>query len=231
MTQWIFLAGVLALAAYLVGSVPFGYVVARLKGIDIRQHGSKNIGATNVARVLGRKWGYLVFALDVLKGAVPVAMAGVWLHPGGQPAGGPDPVVLLLLWLLVACAAIAGHIFPVWLRFRGGKGVATSLGVVLAIYPFFTFPGLIALGVWVVVVLIWRYVSLASIAAAVAFPAALLAMSLIGGQWGMSHIWPLVIFGCAMPLLVVWRHRTNIARLIAGTESKIGRRSSQSAAK
>jgi glycerol-3-phosphate acyltransferase PlsY len=222
--DWIIALLVLPIGAYLVGSIPFGYLVGRLKGIDISQHGSKNIGATNVARVLGRKLGYTVFALDVLKGAVPVALAGLWLHHSSAPASLAGPA-MLGLWLLTAFAAIIGHIFPVWLRFRGGKGVATSLGVVLAIFPFFTLPGLIALTVWVVFALIWRYVSLASIAAAVAFPAALLVMSLVfGGAWAPARIWPLLAFAVAMPLLVILRHRTNVARLIAGTESKIGQR-------
>ncbi len=222
--------GVLALAiAYLLGAVPFGYLLVKWKtGGDVRSSGSGNIGATNVARVLGRKLGYAVFALDVLKGATPVALAGLWLHGSSAGAALAGPA-MLGLWLLTAFAAIAGHIFPVWLGFRGGKGVATSLGVVLAIYPFFTLPGLIALAVWVVFALIWRYVSLASIAAAVAFPAALLAMSLaFGGAWAPRHIWPLLAFGVAMPLLVILRHRTNIARLIAGTESRIGQRKSSS---
>ena len=217
--NWLIALVVLPLASYLLGSIPFGYLAGRLKGIDIRQHGSRNVGATNAGRVLGRRWGLAVFALDVLKGAVPVVGAGLWLHRAGEFAG-PG---LLALWMLDAFAAVAGHVWPVWLGFRGGKGVATSLGVLLALYPFFTWPGLLALAAWVVVTLASRYVSLGSLVAAVVFPATLLAMSLtIGETWSPGRIWPLLAFALAMSLLLIWRHRGNIARLLAGTENKIG---------
>lgn len=215
--SWLIAAVLFAVAGYLVGSIPFGYLAGRLRGIDIRQHGSRNVGATNVGRVLGKKWGLSVFALDVLKGGLPVALAGAILHHGGAAAGPTG----LALWLLAAFAAIAGHIWPVWLRFRGGKGVATSLGVVLAVYPYFTWPGLIALAAWVAVTAVSRYVSLGSIVAALVLPASLTALCLCG-VWSARAIWPLMIFAWAMPLLVIARHRANIGRLLAGTENKIG---------
>lgn len=237
--SWILAAGVFPLLGYLCGSVPFGFLAGRIRGVDLRKVGSGNVGATNAVRVLGKGWGYSVFLLDVLKGAVPVFLVGLWLpwdetfmevssaHGQGVIHAVRSPMVLSL-WLLTAFAVIAGHVWPVWLRFKGGKGVATSLGVVLAIYPFFTWPGLVALGVWVVVVLIGRYVSLASIAAAITLPAALTAVSLLsGGQWHPQRIWPLLVFAWVMALLVVWKHRSNISRLLAGTENRIGRRGKQ----
>jgi acyl phosphate:glycerol-3-phosphate acyltransferase len=227
--------------AYLAGSVPFGFIIGRLNGVDMRTAGSGNVGATNVGRVLGRRWGDLCFALDVLKGFIPVFMVA-FLYGGfiiqGPPCfgfhgqrldvdcslgAGPAGLELQLLWLLVAGCAILGHVFPVWLKFKGGKGVATSLGVVLGFYPYFTWAGLAAFGLWIVTVLIWRYVSLASIVAAVAFPWLFMAACLVF-DWPLTKLWPLLAFAAVMACLVIVRHRTNIVRLRAGTENKIGRR-------
>jgi glycerol-3-phosphate acyltransferase PlsY len=210
-------------AAYLLGAVPFAFLIARAYGKDLRTIGSGNIGATNLARALGRKWGYICFALDVLKGFIPmVAVRAI--------AGTPDRPALLALWLAVGVAAILGHVFSVFLAFKGGKGVATSFGVALGLWPYFTIPGLVALAVWVAVVLVWRYVSLASICGAVSFAIALLVGILIVPDWTVSALWPLLIAAVGIPLMVIVRHRENIRRLIAGTESKIrdkGSRSSQ----
>lgn len=224
---WLIAAGLFPLLGYLFGSVPVGYLAGRIHGIDIRQHGSRNVGATNVGRVLGKKWGLSVFALDVLKGSLPVALAGLFLHSRCVSTTCPAITgpALYGLWLIPAFTAVIGHICPVWLKFRGGKGVATSLGVVLAVYPFFTWSGLIGLAVWILVVLITRYVSLGSICAVLTFGASLVVFSVVrGGAWAPRHIWPLLIFGCVMPLLVIARHRANIGRLFAGTEHKIGQR-------
>lgn len=200
--------------AYLLGSVPFAFLIARAHGKDLRTIGSGNIGATNLARALGRKWGYICFVLDVLKGLIPmVAVRAI--------AGTPDKPALVVLWLVVGAAAIVGHVFPITLGFKGGKGVATSFGVALGLWPYFTLPGLIALAVWVTVVLIWRYVSLASICGAVMFPVALLTGIVIVPAWTASALWPLLIAAVAIPTMVVIRHRENIKRLLAGTESKI----------
>lgn len=200
--------------AYLLGSVPFAFLIARAYGKDLRTIGSGNIGATNLARALGRKWGYTCFALDVLKGFVPVAAVGVI-------AGAPDEPVLLALWLAVGIAAILGHVFSLFLGFKGGKGVATSFGVALGLWPYFTLCALIALAVWVAAVLLWRYVSLASICAAVVFPIALLVGVLAVPNWSVSGLWPLLVAAIAIPAFVIVRHRENIRRLLAGTESKI----------
>ncbi|NLH41420.1 MAG: glycerol-3-phosphate 1-O-acyltransferase PlsY [Planctomycetes bacterium] len=206
--------GIFIVVAYLLGSVPFAFLIARAHGKDLRTIGSGNIGATNLARALGRKWGYICFALDVLKGFIPMA---------GLPAvaGRPDSPALLALWLAVGMAAILGHVLPIYLGFKGGKGVATSFGVALGLWPYFTIPGLIALAVWVAVVLIWRYVSLASICGAVVFPVALLIGIMAVPAWTASALWPLLIAAIAIPAMVVIRHRENIKRLLAGTESKI----------
>ncbi len=214
------IAAVSVVASYLVGAVPFGYLVARLKGIDIRKHGSGNIGATNVGRVLGRNWGFLVFGLDVLKGLLPVALTGLLVH---DPQAGQSPGPLLVQ-VGAAAAAVAGHMFPVYLGFSGGKGVATSLGALLGIYPYFTWPGLAAFVLWIAVTGVSKYVSLGSIVAAGAFPIMFAAVvALQGGRWGTaSRLWPLYVFSALVAALVVWRHRGNIRRLREGTENRIG---------
>ena len=207
--------------AYLLGSVPFAFLIARAHGKDLRTIGSGNIGATNLARAVGRPWGYICFALDVLKGPG----AGGDRRGDRRRAGNPR---LLSLWLLVGVAAILGHVFPLYLRFKGGKGVATSFGVALGLWPYFTLCALIALLVWVVVVLIWHYVSLASICAAVAFPIALVLGILAVPNWHSTNLWPLLIAAVVIPILVIVRHRENIRRLAAGTESKVRSRASES---
>ena len=201
------------IAAYLLGSIPFGLLIARAHGKDLRLIGSGNIGATNVSRALGRKWAYLCFALDVLKGLIPM-LATMFIAK-------PDSVFTFWLWLAVGCAAILGHIFPIYLKFKGGKGVATSFGVALGLWPYYTICVLFAFLVWVVVVLIWRYVSLASIVASVTFILALIAAIILMPNWDFGNLWPILIAAVAIPVMVIARHRENIKRLLAGTESKI----------
>ena len=205
--------GLLPLAAYVVGSTPFGVLLARARGVDLRKVGSGNVGATNCGRALGRRWGILCFVLDVAKGLLPVLAAGWLVCPArGAPSAGQQAC-----WLLTGCGAIAGHVFSFYLGFRGGKGVATALGVVLGIWPYFTFAGLIALGVWVAVTLTSRYVSLGSIVAAGVFLPAFAAL-----QWRhLARLWPMGAFAGLMVVLILVRHRGNIARLVAGTENKI----------
>jgi glycerol-3-phosphate acyltransferase PlsY len=206
-------------AAYLLGSVPFGFLIARMYGKDIRKIGSGNIGATNLARACGRKWGYLCFGLDVLKGLVPmivVSKSSIINHQSSMD---------FALWLAVGLAAILGHVFPLYLKFKGGKGVATSFGVALGLWPYFTFCAVIALLVWITVVLTSRYVSLASICGAVAFPVALVSGIFMVPAWESATLWPLLIAATVIPVLVIVRHRENIKRLLAGTESKIRSRS------
>ena len=195
----------IALGAFLLGSIPTGYLVARAKGVDIRKHGSGNIGATNVFRTLGKPLGVFVFLVDALKG-----FAAVWLAV--QFGAGSD-------WagIVAAVAVIAGHNYTPWLGFKGGKGIATSAGVLLALMPW----AVLAIAVvWVLVFKISRYVSLASICAAAALPVA------VGLLWfsGCGGNGPLLAFSLAISALAIWRHRTNIQRLRAGTESRFERK-------
>jgi glycerol-3-phosphate acyltransferase PlsY len=207
---------VFPLAAYVVGATPFGVILARAHGVDLRRVGSGNVGATNVGRVLGRRWGYLCFVLDVLKGLGPVAAAVALVRPAG--GGVPSPAEQGV-WLAVGLGAVLGHVFSFYLGFRGGKGVATALGVVLGIYPYFTGVGLVALGVWVAVTLTSRYVSLGSVVAAVGFVPLFAAFN----HRTIEQLWPLLAFAASVAALILLRHRGNIRRLLAGTENKIGR--------
>ncbi len=208
------------IGAYLLGSIPFGFIIAKAHGKDLRSIGSGNIGATNVARALGRNWAAFCFLLDVLKGLIPM-LATMFIAKRLLTQSQAQQVLFICLWLAVGIAAILGHIFPLYLKFRGGKGVATSLGVALGLWPYYTMCAFVALGVWAVVVLTWRYVSLASIAASVVFPTALLLVVLLTPNWDFINLWPLLIAATAIPLMVIIRHRENIKRLLAGTESKV----------
>ena len=191
--------------AFLLGSIPTGYLVARAKGVDIRRHGSGNIGATNVFRTLGKPLGILVFFIDALKG-----FSAVWL---ALQFGGSS------VWpgLIAAVAVIAGHNYTPWLGFKGGKGIATSAGVLIALTHWAML--VIAL-VWCAVFFATRYVSLASIGAAAALPAA------VGALWfyGCGGNAPLLGFSALIAALAIWRHRSNIERLMAGTEHRFDRK-------
>jgi len=206
--------------AYLVGAIPFAYVLARAHGKDLRAIGSGNMGATNLARALGRSWGYVCFILDTLKGLVPMLVI-LWLVKPVLHRRGGDEMNFLWLWLAVGCAAIMGHIFPVYLGFKGGKGVATSFGVALGLWPYYTGCAVLAIGIWAVVVLIWRYVSLASLVAAVSFPVILSAAIWFLPAWKLASLWPLVLVATIIPVMVIALHRANIRRLLAGTEHRI----------
>jgi len=203
----------LIVGAYLLGSVPFGVLIAGAHGKDLRGIGSGNIGATNVARALGKKWAYICFVLDCLKGLVPMLVANLIIRE--------LTVGILSLWLAVGCAAIIGHIFPIYLKFKGGKGVATSLGVVLGLYPYYTIPGITAFAIWAGAVLMWRYISLASIAAATTFPISLIASIILLDDWKFLRLWPLIVVAVVMGLLVIVRHAENIKRLLEGSEAKV----------
>jgi glycerol-3-phosphate acyltransferase PlsY len=211
----IILLAVFPLIAYLIGATPFGMIIGVHKGVDLRLHGSGNVGATNVGRVLGRRWGYLCFFLDVAKGLIPVALAGAVL----RPAEGVPTLLHQAAWLGVGLGAILGHVFTFWLGFKGGKGVATALGVVLGFSPYFTGSGLIALAIWIAVTLASRYVSLGSVVAAAAFLPTFVAFN----YGRLAEIWPFCAFAAAMVVLVIVRHRSNIRRLLTGTENKVTR--------
>ncbi|MGE4285762.1 MAG: glycerol-3-phosphate 1-O-acyltransferase PlsY [Phycisphaerae bacterium] len=204
----------LIIASYLLGSVPFGLLIAKSKGVDLRKVGSGNIGATNVGRALGIGWARLCFILDVLKGMAPV-VAGILLT-------GQDPsTAQLFIWLLAGTASILGHIFPVYLKFKGGKGVATSLGVVLGVWPYFTVCGLVCFLIWFVCLKIWRYVSLGSIIAAAVFPIILSVEIAVIDSWQFATLWPLMVASLLLSAIVIIRHKDNIDRLLNGTENKI----------
>jgi glycerol-3-phosphate acyltransferase PlsY len=208
------------IGAYLLGSIPFGIIIAKAHGKDLRSIGSGNIGATNVSRALGRKWGYFCFLLDVLKGFIPM----IAMMPFASPISVQTPqekIIILFLWLAVGCAAILGHVFPIYIRFKGGKGVATSFGIALGLWPYYTISAVIAILIWLAVLILWKYISLSSIVAAVSFPVALIALIIIRPDWQFSTLWPLLIPAFAIPVLVILRHRENIKRLLAGTESKV----------
>lgn len=199
-----------AITGYLCGSLPFGYWAGRLKGIDIRQHGSGNIGATNVIRVLGKPVGIPVFLLDMLKGWLPVILARHWMS---QAAGGAE--LLSTTAVVAGFSAVLGHMFTFWLQYKGGKGIATTAGVLLGISVAGFIGGWIA---WLVFFFATRYVSLASIAAAVAVPSSIALMMWREGRWDAV----LLGFGIVVGVLAIYKHRANIQRLLAGTENRSG---------
>jgi glycerol-3-phosphate acyltransferase PlsY len=200
MNVWI----VCIVGAYLIGSIPFGVLIGRVRGVDILQHGSKNPGATNVARLLGRPLGAVCFVLDMGKGAGPVLVAGSIFNLLGRRPASLDPEVAVLsqtemwLWLAVACAAIAGHMCSPFLAFRGGKGVAGVLRLT-------------------------RYVSLASILAAISLPVGY-AVCVRDPAELMNHLmtaWPPLAVTALMAAMVVYKHRGNIARIRRGQEPQV----------
>jgi glycerol-3-phosphate acyltransferase PlsY len=203
---------VLLVGSYLLGSIPFGYLAGRLEGIDIRQAGSGNVGATNVVRVLGKRYGYPVFALDVLKGlgAVKIAM----LMAPGLPPEWNSPEIF---GILAAMSSVLGHLYPPWLEFKGGKGVATSAGALLALTPVGT---LIGVAIWIIVFWLTRYVSLASLIAAVVLPIVILVFSSQDQNKGK----PLFYSSACVAAVIIWRHRSNLSRLMRGTEPRFTRK-------
>ena len=207
--------------AYLLGAIPFGLLIAKARGVDLRQTGSGNIGATNVTRVLGKKLGLVCFTLDACKGLLPSVWTLVLVQPRFLAAGHSE-LLFHWLWLITGCAAILGQVFPIYIGFRGGKGVATSFGVALGIWPYFTCSALISIGLWACVALKSRYVSLASVIAAITFPLFLLGSILLVPPPTLDALWPLLIIGIAIPTVVVIRHRKNIKRIMTGSEDKIG---------
>ena len=209
--MWVLTISVIAVA-YLLGSFPSGYLAGRLSGIDVRQHGSGNIGATNVLRVIGKRWGFAVFFVDALKGFAAVRLTLLLVGRTPQAAEYAE-----FYAILAAAACVAGHSFPVWLRFKGGKGVATSAGAITGVMPI---AALAIFLVWVLVFLTTRYVSLASIVAAVALP--VVVAVLVRLHYTQGYV--LLYFSIAMAALVIWRHRSNISRLRNGTEQRFARK-------
>ena len=197
--------------SYLLGSIPFGYLIGRIAGIDIRKVGSCNIGATNVVRVLGKRYGYAVFLLDFFKGfgAVKLSMLLAMRSP-------PDLSSPELFGIIAAVSSIVGHSYPPWLKFKGGKGVATSAGALLALTAV---GGLIWFGIWIVIFWLTSYVSVASITAALLLPIVILVIS-----WRSESAKVIFYFSVCAAAVVIWRHRSNLSRLIHGTEPRFIRK-------
>lgn len=222
--QWI----LCIVAAFLAGSIPTGYLIGLANGVDIRKVGSGNIGATNVGRVFGRKAWLLCFSGDFLKGFLPVLASGILAGIAGKWSPSSHQT---LWWCCVLAAAILGHMFCPWLGFKGGKGVATALGSLLGLFPILTVTGVAALLVFLLVLKIWKYVSLASICATVSLPVFVLLQTAatiwlrpagIDPPEAMAAGLTVAAVTSVVAALMVWRHKPNIARLLAGTEPKAG---------
>ena len=201
-----------ALVSYLLGSIPAGYLAGRIAGIDIRHAGSGNIGATNVTRVLGKRYGYPVFVVDFLKGLMAVSIS-IFIEKRVQPVLVPTE----LLGIVAAISCVIGHSFPVWLSFKGGKGVATSMGALFGLVPFVA---LIGVAVWVITFEMTRYVSVASMTAALAVPISILILMPLKQTGGAV----LLYFSICLAALVIFRHRSNLSRLVRGTEPRFKRK-------
>ncbi len=196
---------VLVVIAYLIGSIPTSvWIGRRFYGIDIRQQGSGNSGATNSLRVLGKKAGVIVLIIDMLKGWLAVGIVILSSYPSGSAPR-------MHLEVALACSAIVGHILPIYVGFKGGKGVATGMGIIIAFSPIV---GLFCMVVFILVFFAFHYVSLASMVAALSFPLWMVVMSKMHYKW-------VVAFSIFLPLLVIFMHRKNIARLLKRQESKI----------
>lgn len=234
------------LLAFLLGSIPFGLFIARSKGIDIRQHGSGNIGATNVLRVVGKKPGIICLILDALKGFIPTLLAITLIRYASQQTGTTfhslleyayvfpdvDQWKAQSLQVLTGLLSILGHNYSPWVGFKGGKGIATSAGVLLALFPFFGVMLLII--IWLLLFSITRYVSVASIGAAAALPVIThlgVRFHHVNNDKSLPTLWeagtwnkPLFVFSVIIAALAIWKHRANIRRLREGTESRFERK-------
>ncbi len=227
------------LLAFLLGSIPFGLLIAKAKGVNIREHGSGNIGATNVLRVVGKKYGITCLILDALKGFLPVLLAISLIRFEGMrnpmsltalaPYATDFPLLTAQMFQVISgLCAILGHNYSPWVGFKGGKGIATSAGVLIAMMPAAI---VILLAVWVLAFLVTRYVSLASIIAAGVLP-----LVTLWGSWFHGKIqdgtWnkPLFLFTVVIAVLAIWKHRSNIQRLRAGTEHRFTRKPKSTAA-
>jgi glycerol-3-phosphate acyltransferase PlsY len=207
-----FLALAVCCLGYLFGSFPAGYFAGRIAGVDVRSVGSGNIGATNVLRVLGKPWGYTVFFLDAFKGFAAVRLS--FFLAEHLTFARPDAVYFAIL---AAVMCVVGHTFPIWLRFKGGKGVATSAGAIFGLMPLVA---VIIFLVWAVVFEITRYVSLASLIAASSLPATVALLI----HWKIIEGAGLLYFSTVLTILVLWRHRSNFSRLLNGTEQRFTRK-------
>jgi len=198
-----------ALVAYFLGSIPWGYLAGKLNGVDLHKEGSGSTGATNALRVLGKPWGYTVFALDTLKGSLAVIAA----FQISSRFFASTPTETISAGVVAAIFAVIGHSYPVWLKFQGGKGIATSAGIMLALFPWPVFAS--GLLVWLVLLYCTTLFSVASLGAAVALPTSSAVMWWLGDCDAIR-----TSIAAAMCVLAVWRHKSNISRLMAGTEKR-----------
>jgi glycerol-3-phosphate acyltransferase PlsY len=203
---------IILIMSYLLGSIPAGYLAGRIAGIDIRKTGSGNIGATNVTRTLGKAYGYPVFIADFLKGLAAVRLSIVVARQTQFAGTWPE-----LIGIIAAVACVIGHAFPVWLQFKGGKGVATSAGALFGLMPI---AALIGAAIWIIVFLTTRYVSVASICATIALPFVILLMT----SFNQAHPTALFYFSIGLAAVVILRHRSNLSRLARGTEPRFKRK-------
>jgi len=208
----VFTLAAVALLAYLLGSIPAGYIAGRISGIDVRKVGSGNVGATNVTRVLGKRFGYPVFVVDFGKGLAAVA-AGVMIAKAAQSA----PELVDLSGAIAAIFSVIGHSYPIWLGFKGGKGVATSLG---SLFGLNWIAATIVCVIWIVVFQLTRYVSLSSIFAVIALPVTIATMLFL--KQLQTPI--LLYFSLCLAVIVVLRHRSNLSRFFKGTEPRFVRK-------
>ena len=207
--------GCILIFCFFIGGIPFGLIIGKINGIDIRSHGSGNIGATNIARTCGRVWGYLCFILDALKGFFPVLLARHWAQSHNFPLSDYTPIFAI-------SGTVGGHIWSPFLRFKGGKGVATSAGAILAVAPFAVLSSII---VWYIVFLLTRYVSLASIITAMVLPlTAVLSDLFITVNPSRKLGTPVLIFLFLLCTGVILKHRDNIQRLLNGTENRFSKK-------
>jgi glycerol-3-phosphate acyltransferase PlsY len=203
-----------ALVAYFLGSIPWGYLAGKLNGVDLHKEGSGSTGATNTLRVLGKPWGYTVFALDTLKGSLAVFAA----FQISSRFFASTPNETISAGVAAAIFAVIGHSYPVWLKFQGGKGIATSAGIMLALFPWPVFAS--GLLVWLMLFYSTRFVSVASLGAAVALPSSSAVLWWLGDCDAIR-----TSIAAAMCVLAVWRHKSNISRLMAGTEKRFEKKS------
>lgn len=207
-----FLALAVCFTGYLFGSFPAGYFAGRIAGVDVRSLGSGNIGATNVLRVLGKRWGYAVFFVDAFKGFAAVRLALFLAEHAGTARS-----YAVYFAIVAAVMCVVGHTFPIWLGFKGGKGVATSAGAVFGLMPL---AAVVIFLVWVIVFEITRYVSVASLVAASALPVTVALLI----HWNVIEGAALLYFSTVLAILVLWSHRSNFSRLLKGTEQRFTRK-------
>jgi glycerol-3-phosphate acyltransferase PlsY len=203
---------VVVIGSYLLGSIPFGYIAGRIAGIDIRNYGSGNVGATNVIRTLGKGYGYPVFAADFLKGFGAVKMSIMIATRVQSEWSSPE-----MFGIVAAISGVLGHSYPVWLRFKGGKGVATSAGALFGLAPIAAVAGV---AIWILTFWLTRYVSVASIAAAAVLPFIILITTWLSRTTGKLLFYSSV----CLAAVVIWRHRSNLSRLMRGTEPRFTRK-------